>query len=476
MGDAHQEPALRQLQVHWNGGLIAASIAVSLLGAFTSTQMMCQAKTARYFSGKIVWTGLGSLTFGFCSIWCLHFIAMLACELPLEIGLDVPLTILSAALAVIFTFLAFASDLLKERHLRFVKRQRQRARRPIPKDGVADLNGSTDALLAHRPSQDGSGHLVVPNQALRPSANHDGVTNMTLGPLEEHFAVGNVVNTKLGEEVAISQFPDASLRPSWKRPLLADESSFAEDESINDTESLPWSVDEDDGRRRRLSNPSSHSDSSSLGLPGFMSFRLPKHSASKTANVLASIPLLLYHGATFRHFCKGFTWNTAIVGMHYIGILALKIPQGHATFQPALVALSATIGWLVCTIGCILMPQIEVNLAQQLVFSVVAASGVAAKHFTGMWATTFWSEAQDTTKRGYPPNLAVAVTSIAILTCLLANGLLAHSATVARNKLAEVVQTKRKLWAAIGKLRIACLLSLLIWLLGSTTASYCSYP
>ena len=71
--------------------------------------------------------------------------------------------------------------------------------------------------------------------------------------------------------------------------------------------------------------------------------------------------------------------------------------------------------------------------------------------FTGMWATTFWSRAEPTQHRGYPPRLAIAVGTIAIGTCILANGLLAHSATVARNKLAEVVQTKRKLWAAIAQ-------------------------
>src|ERR1700744_2349092 len=129
MDGGQQEAAMRRLEVHWNQGLIAASIAVSLLGAFTSTQMMCQARTSRYFSGVLVWTILGSLTFGFCSIWCLHFIAMLACELPLLIGLDGPLTVLSAFLAVAFTFLALASDLMRERYLRLVKKRKQRARR-----------------------------------------------------------------------------------------------------------------------------------------------------------------------------------------------------------------------------------------------------------------------------------------------------------------------------------------------------------
>ncbi len=67
-----------------------------------------------------------------------------------------------------------------------------------------------------------------------------------------------------------------------------------------------------------------------------------------------------------------------------------------------------------------------------------------------MSAARFWSDAPPSERRGYPPALAVAVASIAITTCILANGLLAHSATMSRNKLAEIVYTRRKLWMAIA--------------------------
>lgn len=83
-----------------------------------------------HFSSVLIWTILGSLTFGFCSIWSLHFVAMLACELDLPIGINVPLTLLSAMLAVFFTFAALASDLLWDtymsstrRHHRILKRE-----------------------------------------------------------------------------------------------------------------------------------------------------------------------------------------------------------------------------------------------------------------------------------------------------------------------------------------------------------------
>lgn len=39
MADAGGDGTLRQLEPHWNREMIAASIVISLLGAFTSTQL-----------------------------------------------------------------------------------------------------------------------------------------------------------------------------------------------------------------------------------------------------------------------------------------------------------------------------------------------------------------------------------------------------------------------------------------------------
>lgn len=64
---------------------------------------------------------------------------------------------------------------------------------------------------------------------------------------------------------------------------------------------------------------------------------------------------------------------------------------------------------------------------------------------------SFWSNADPSPKRGYPPALAVAIGSIAITTCIAANFLLAHVATISRNKLAEIVMTRKKLWRTIAQ-------------------------
>jgi signal transduction histidine kinase len=68
-----------------------------------------------------------------------------------------------------------------------------------------------------------------------------------------------------------------------------------------------------------------------------------------------------------------------------------------------------------------------------------------------MRAATFWSKSPPTETKGYPQALATAIVSIAIATCMMANGLLAHAATVSRNKLAEIVWTRKKLWRTIAQ-------------------------
>ncbi|KIW61292.1 hypothetical protein PV05_01431 [Exophiala xenobiotica] len=449
MDQLHEQPALRRLVPHWNFGLIAASIAVSLLGAFTATQMMCQARTSRYFSGVLVWTLLGSLTFGFCSIWSLHFIAMLACELDVRIGLDVPLTIVSAILAVSFTFAALGLGLLRDRYLTS-KRRKHKARREFRREVAQDFplsnhNGdaSTDALLDPQSSDDQEDSLTSQEatdlEERGRSGRHLFRSDSGLGPLEEHFAGANGATLEPGSHRSSALSPSQSSKPRGH---------FYYQGSEADTESLARSSMEGDVSRR--SSTTQGSDSSRLSIPAFMSFKTSKLGSDPVSG-LTGIAGLLYHGASPPKFVTGFVWSLAITSMHYVGVLAMKIPDGHFTLQPSIVVLSALISWLVCTTGCILIPQIEVNLTQQLVFSIVAAAGVAAMHFTGMWATTFWSRGPPSQDRGYPPDLPVAVTSIAILTCMLANGLLAHSATIARNKLAEIVQTRKKLWAAIAQ-------------------------
>ena len=406
---------MRELQVHWNGSLVAASIVISFLGAFTSTQLVCQARLSRHLHAVILWTILASLSFGFCSIWCLHFVAMLAYELDVKIGLNVPVTVLSAFLAVFFTFVALASDLVWDTWKQNKRRIRKRKTR---ESRLGDYLQS-----AHYETE--SSESLMPTTLPTIEAEDDEPQSPSVSPQRLQ-----------PQKQIMVEVMDAT--PTFLRPIYQRQET-EQDEDHETSSDYSFS--------RRQSDTTS--ETSSFGLGMLHSIKSVKRTGRR--NPLIAMPLALWNGLTIRVMIKGFFWSIAITSMHYAGILALEVPEGGCTFHFGLVALSSIISWVVCTAGSILMASMETYLIQQILFAIIATLGVAAMHFTGMAAVQFWSNAEAQQNTGYPPALSVTIVCIATLTCLSANGLLVHSATLARNKLSEIIKTRKKLWAALAQ-------------------------
>jgi diguanylate cyclase (GGDEF)-like protein len=82
----------------YNEALVACSIIVAILASYTALNMAGRVASA---SGKssLLWLVGGSFAMGF-GIWSMHFIGMLAFRLPIALGYDVPLTLLSLLVAV----------------------------------------------------------------------------------------------------------------------------------------------------------------------------------------------------------------------------------------------------------------------------------------------------------------------------------------------------------------------------------------
>ena len=52
---------------------------------------------------------------------------------------------------------------------------------------------------------------------------------------------------------------------------------------------------------------------------------------------------------------------------------------------------------------------------------------------------------------GYPAYLPVTIVGVAVSVCVMSNLVLAHSAITARNKMAEMILTKRRLWRIMAE-------------------------
>ncbi|KAF2496131.1 hypothetical protein BU16DRAFT_617623 [Lophium mytilinum] len=446
LASSPEHAEVRQLHPQWNMTMFAASIAISFLGAFTSTQLMCHARLSLHFSSVLIWSLLGSMIFGFCSIWSLHEVAMLACEFDLRIGVNAPLTVLSSFLAVFFTFLALATDLLWGRYSDPKQGQRRKSR--WISSGRRSHNSS------HHPkpnNQSSSAPLLTVNER---DDDEDQESDEQMDPLDppspffansaEELAAYNNHSSTYRSPSASSDSSGALNRPTPTRSQDEESRPVGVSNGV-----APSPSDATTSDYFGFGATSTYASSGSMGISNTIGM-IYRQSTVPAKNAFLTTADLLYTGSTRRNIGKGFLWSLAITSMHYVGIFALNVPSGYLRFNPWLVFLSALISWTVCTVGCILMEKMETYLPQQILFSVIASAGVAAMHTTGMFATTFYSASPPSEVRGYPPALANAVVGIAFITCIAANVLLAHSATVSRNKLAEIVSTRKELWKTIA--------------------------
>lgn len=90
-----------------DSGLLLASYAVCLLGAFTARVMVLRGRAASESRTCWVWLGAAGAVAG-AGVWGTHFIAILAYAADLPMGFDPGLTLLSAATGMLLSALGFA--------------------------------------------------------------------------------------------------------------------------------------------------------------------------------------------------------------------------------------------------------------------------------------------------------------------------------------------------------------------------------
>jgi signal transduction histidine kinase len=87
--------------------LVAAAAALCLFACATALSMIARARVTRVTRLRFAWLSGAGMVAG-CGIWATHFVAMLAYSIALPLAFDTGLTILSAAIAVLFCGVGFA--------------------------------------------------------------------------------------------------------------------------------------------------------------------------------------------------------------------------------------------------------------------------------------------------------------------------------------------------------------------------------
>ncbi|CCL98839.1 uncharacterized protein FIBRA_00844 [Fibroporia radiculosa] len=514
-------PSLRVRQCSFDAQLVVLSYCISWLGAYTSTQIIIHAKYTRNAWIKWLWTFLASLAYGFCAIWCMHFVGMLACHLDIHIGFDFYLTILSAVVAVGFTFAAFSSPYISDaigdsRFLHAISHLFRAIRRCIfsccPK---RDLEAGYEAL--------GQGGEDDRRSSTSQDPEPQGEEQIDYQGIDDDEREASLERTSL-ESVSVTELPERAPAPaSIPQPLpvqtpvppptrgrphgpaytrrISSGSRKSQGHSTT-LKSPPLVRQRSLPRVRRLSTESgsnspstassslSSSDSSSRhrqrGSGNSLSGTTLASGTTESSSSLSSWGESLHVGLSretrlrikararerplptfgWRYWMKAHwqtitalvvvraaVWGLALVMMHYCGMWAMIIPNGHISWDLRIVVLSYVVAFTLCLVSCATMEHIEVHFGRQVAFSTISAAGCCSMHYTGMAAATFYTYSAPAPpgQAGYPAYLPITIIGIAVCVCVVSNVVLAHSAINARNRMAEMILTKRRLWRIMAE-------------------------
>ncbi|KAH9884657.1 hypothetical protein C8Q73DRAFT_770527 [Cubamyces lactineus] len=446
----------RRLSPQWAPELVALSYLISWIGAYTSTQIMIHAKYTRSAVLKWVWTFLASIAFGFCAIWSMHFVGMLACRLDVAIRFDIPLTILSAVVAVGFTFAALASPYAMEAIENSI------SIRTLSKWNE-EIYASVSNLVTGRTSDD----LEAAYTPLRTSAD-ERMSEAAEESIDDDHEGSSEEDERFAEEEQPVNFASGSgfsRLPSQHRRASFSIDGASKSPAQSATRRVVQRVlSPNAARLSTLSTPSTTSTDTSTSSESSFTRNLSGLSRETRLRIRAQakdrpVPdfgwrywLKAHYKSISVFLCiRAAIWAAAIVFMHYCGMWAMKVPSGRVSWNLWIVALSYLVAFSLCFVGCLSMVHMESHFGRQVTFSTIAAIGCCSMHYTGMAAATFHTRSPPSSNPGYPEYLPVTIIGIAVFVCVVSNAILAHAAITARNRMAEMILTKRRLWRIMAE-------------------------
>ncbi|ODQ53950.1 hypothetical protein SAICODRAFT_18514 [Saitoella complicata NRRL Y-17804] len=488
------------LEKKWNLPLVALSYISSFLGAYTTTQLMCHVSSTR---APLLWLSLASLTFGGCAIWCMHFVSMLAVDVGVELTYDFWLTLVSALLAISSTFVTFGLEGIIELWNKNVEKRRASgpsAGEYQPLNTMADgvereaQANSHGIQLEDFPTATTTAPMSLPTTPQRKSTREHRRTSSrpTLTHIQSAPSDGSVRPPSAGAttlKATAAQSEEAHFdRNLWTRrafslvstPRSSTDSDIAHARMFTSGQKtmfshrehevrglilqMPLSPIEDDddyeffrraqtAQERKGSSASTVStahayfDGTRVLTPSTSTFRIHEPWWKQIKQIKHTV----WDSLTPRLIVKGILMGFTISGMHYTGMRAMRM-EGYIIWSYPIVAASICVACVVCAVAVVWMPY-EGDVGTQLIFSAVAASGVSAMHYVGMAAATFVTDLpEDQRDTGdLKTLLPFSVVTVCMITCFASYILLSYSLIQSRNKLAEMILTKRRLWKVLAE-------------------------
>ncbi|KZO89817.1 hypothetical protein CALVIDRAFT_569584 [Calocera viscosa TUFC12733] len=464
----------------YNIPMLLAAYFIGILGMYTATQLMAQINSTRRVSRKLGWSFLAALCVGGTAGVGMHWVKMLAAIYPYPASYTLTLPIIFGSGMVLAVFVTTASDTLLEAHakrkIRFSLDPSGRGPNasdeaiplfpvsPATEDGEDELK----SLARGKPGATGTGPGradYLNSQVALPAPS------IPLAPVG--VPASAVIRSPSPHSGESSNAPTPRAPTPTPSPQAPQPSHFhahahhhhPHPHLHNLHTNIAISGDPTSGPDRP-STPASHSASGSSNQAELFLPPVDADSAvaSARAERISRLPFAstavgwavydAWFGLTPSLLVKSAVLAVACFAMHTSAMLAVHFPALDAAgiaygyiWSPRML-LAAALAEYVTTTGIVLWMDGESNPLKHVWLAVYVPTTGSIVHFL----CQLWISAPPAP---LPPSPAADIPSLiltlAVSTYVLSYAALAHQITQSRNRLAETIFTKRRLWKVIAE-------------------------
>jgi NO-binding membrane sensor protein with MHYT domain len=373
---------LVEMEKTWNTSLVALSVLIAILGAYTSAIMVGAMQRASSGAQRQLTAFLAAISLGVGTVWSMHFIGMLAISVELPAGAagnhdafepgmdyDVVTTVLSAAVVAVLARIAI--------HVAFAKRDPRKGsmvHRVDPGHGRGSRHGHDDDMVPLRTTNSLQKRASAVRSAWGEEAGDDdgkfGVTTATEISGIDGGDGGTVAGTDIAATVGSDTVLDDSDSDGGRMGVVSDDSGLGVNKgAASDAGVVARAID----------------------TPPAAAAAWPARLAAWARAVLSPSG----HTPYWRLLTAGLFLGAGVTVMHYLGMAAASAGS-YVTMRWnwVLVALSALNAVSVSCVGMFLFDRFS-GPVWDMVLAVVIAAAVLTMHFTGMLAVTYWVDPRD---------------------------------------------------------------------------------
>lgn len=328
---------------------------------------------------------------------------MLGAIFPVKVSLSPGVTVFSAVVAVVFTYLALISDTYTSKYLRRRLRKARRLASLAKKEARATHNGDTTGphtpLEIRTPSDpqdveaqpllcsnlletesvaaesEAAGNLTDLKKSLNDTCKLRAMAldderlerltwSSTGGGSTHSTPLPRSAATDASEPVTPMNAPEPSPKPTEGRSRRPSLSFFSRkwssgnktvrssaNASSTDLTASSSDIDRHFSGDGSTTITSSGSGSFMRGLPLSKREKMRLKQGVDRSRSVKELLLTLWGDCTSEAIAKAGIWALAIVTMHYSGMAAFHVDKGFAVWSTPLILASAVIAWIVCLVG-----------------------------------------------------------------------------------------------------------------------------